>query len=66
MPMNFGDRPTGRSLRDLARAMIAEAQMLKRAGERDLALDLGRRARAIDLLGWGFAEPAMVPARIRR
>lgn len=63
MPNASDARAASRQLRDLAHAMISEAQMLKRAGERDLAQALGRRARALDLLSWGYVEPAVVSAR---
>ncbi len=57
MPNASAARPIARQLRDQAHALIAQAKLLKSAGETELARDVGRQARALDLLSWGYVAP---------
>ncbi len=53
-----------RQFRDLARAMIKQAKLLRDAGLATEAKEMARRAVAFDGLGWSMKdlEPACAPA----
>ncbi len=55
-----------RQFRDLARAMIKQAKLLRDAGLPTEAKEMARRAAAFDGLGWSMKEPVPVRAPASR